>query len=53
MRPGRSWACADKRLLCNRAFNPRGIIAYDNKLRQAAGLPLDDELEQRLVREGH
>ncbi len=40
-------------IICNRAFNPRGIIAYDNKLRQAAGLPLDDELEQRLVREGH
>ncbi len=40
-------------IICNRAFNPRGIIAYDNKLREAAGLPLDDELEQRLVREGH
>ncbi len=40
-------------IICNRAFNPRGIIAYDNKLREAAGLPLDDELEKRLVREGH
>ena len=40
-------------IVCNRAFNPRGIIAYDNKLRTAAGLPLDDELEQRLIREGH
>ena len=40
-------------IVCNRAFNPRGIIAYDNKLRKEAGLPLDDELEQRLVREGH
>ena len=40
-------------IVCNRAFNPRGIIAYDNKLRQEAGLPLDDELEKRLVREGH
>ena len=40
-------------IICNRAFNPRGVIAYDNKLREAAGLPLDDELEQRLVREGH
>ena len=39
--------------VCNRAFNPRGIIAYDNKLREAAGLPIDDELEQRLIREGH
>lgn len=40
-------------IICNRAFNPRGIIAYDNKLREAAGLPIDDELEQRLIREGH
>ena len=40
-------------IVCNRAFNPRGIIAYDNKLRTEAGLPLDDELEQRLIREGH
>ena len=40
-------------IVCNRLFNPRGIIAYDNKLRTAAGLPLDDELEQRLIREGH
>ena len=40
-------------VICNRAFNPRGIIAYDNKLREAAGLPIDDELEQRLIREGH
>nr|MCR5648767.1 hypothetical protein [Oscillospiraceae bacterium] len=40
-------------IICNRLFNPRGIIKYDNKLREAAGLPLDDELEQRLIREGH
>jgi hypothetical protein len=40
-------------IICNRLFNPRGIIAYDNKLREAAGLPIDDELEQRLIREGH
>ena len=40
-------------IVCNRLFNPRGIIAYDNKLREAAGLPIDDELEQRLIREGH
>jgi len=40
-------------IVCNRLFDPRGIIAYDNKLREAAGLPLDDVLEQRLVREGH
>ena len=40
-------------IVCNRLFNPRGIIAYDNKLRTEAGLPLDDELEQRLIREGH
>ena len=40
-------------IVCNRLFNPRGIIAYDNKLRTKAGLPLDDELEQRLIREGH
>lgn len=40
-------------IICNRAFDPRGIIAYDNKLREAAGLPIDDELEQRLIREGH
>ena len=39
-------------IVCNRLFNPRGIIAYDNKLRQEAGLPLDDELEKRLAREG-
>jgi hypothetical protein len=32
-------------------FNPRGIIKYDNKLREAAGLPIDDVLEQRLERE--
>lgn len=38
-------------IVCNRLFNPRGIIAYDNKLRAAAGLPIDDELEQRLKRE--
>ncbi len=38
-------------IVCNRLFNPRGIIAYDNKLRQAAGLPIDDVLEQRLQRE--
>ena len=39
-------------IVLNRLFHPRGIIAYDNKLREAAGLPLDDVLEQRLVREG-
>lgn len=38
-------------IICNRLFDPRGIIAYDNKLRQAAGLPIDDVLEQRLDRE--
>jgi OFA family oxalate/formate antiporter-like MFS transporter len=32
-------------------FNPRGIIKYDNKLREAAGLPIDDVLEQRLIQE--
>ncbi len=32
-------------------FDPKGIIKYDNKLREAAGLPIDDVLEQRLNRE--
>jgi MFS family permease len=32
-------------------FNPRGIIKYDNKLRAAAGLPIDDVLEQRMLKE--
>jgi OFA family oxalate/formate antiporter-like MFS transporter len=32
-------------------FNPRRLIKYDNKLREAAGLPVDDILEQRLTRE--
>lgn len=38
-------------IVCNRLFNPRGIIAYDNRLRTAAGLPIDDVLEQRLEKE--
>lgn len=38
-------------IICNRLFNPRGIIAYDNKLRAAAGMPTDDLLEQRLEKE--
>ena len=38
-------------ILCCILFNPRGIARYDNKLRAAAGLPVDDVLEQRLIRE--
>lgn len=40
-------------IVCNRMFNPRGIIAYDNKLRKEAGMPIDDVLEQRLIKEKH
>jgi len=32
-------------------FNPRRLAKYDNKLREAAGLPVDDVLEQRLLQE--
>ena len=38
-------------IICICLFNPRGVIAYDNKLREAAGLPIDDVLEQRLLSE--
>lgn len=38
-------------ILCCILFNPRGIARYDNELRAAAGLPVDDVLEQRLIRE--
>lgn len=38
-------------IVCCILFNPRGIARYDNELRAAAGLPVDDVLEQRLIRE--
>lgn len=34
-------------IVCTLCFNPMGIARYDNKLRAAAGLPVDDLLEKR------
>ena len=38
-------------IVCNRLFNPLGIAKYDNKLREAAGLPADDLLVERYEKE--
>jgi len=38
-------------IVCNRLFNPIGIAKYDNKLREAAGLPADDLLVERYNKE--
>jgi len=38
-------------IVCNRLFNPLGIAKYDNKLREAAGLPADDLLVERYNKE--
>jgi hypothetical protein len=38
-------------IVCNRLFNPLGIAKYDNKLREAAGLPVDDLLVDRYNKE--
>ena len=38
-------------IICNRLFNPLGIAKYDNKLREAAGMPTDDLLVERYNKE--
>jgi hypothetical protein len=35
-------------MVCLALFNPRRLANYDNKLREAAGLPADDVLLQRV-----
>jgi OFA family oxalate/formate antiporter-like MFS transporter len=40
--------CAIVAMVCLALFNPRRLANYDNKLREAAGLPADDVLLQRV-----